>query len=264
MPRPLRPYLALALLTLAACDDPPKNNPAAPSATPTSMGAATGTPAGSAPPAGDSADRPKLKSMPELLVDDDGPYLGGQRANLAEPGGAEKLAKIVKELPFDGKPVNLEVSKKAKVPYVVAVVTALGDAGAPRIVVKTDGRGDLPKEITLSPESRVSSPAACSEVAMVLKDLSTAIWPIKGGTAKKQRKGLAGPDLSHTQENLEKDLAACDSNVAFFSTDDSLGWETAFNIAGTILVSDKKKKIESLVLLRETPVAGRAVTVGKH
>ena len=29
-------------------------------------------------------------------------------------------------------------------------------------------------------------------------------------------------------------------------------------------MSDEKKKIDMLVLLREEPVAGRAVTIGKH
>jgi hypothetical protein len=202
--------------------------------------------------------------MPELTVDPDGPYLDGHRVNLADANAAEKLAKIVKALPINGKPVTLIADKKAKVSAVAAVVAALGDAGAPRITIKTDGRNDLPKTLELTPEARVSNPSGCTIVATVLKDLSTAVWPVKGGTAKKQRKGLAGPDLSHTGEQLEKDLAACDSTTAFFYGDDAVGWESAFNLAGTVMVSDKKKHIETLVLLREEPVAGRALTVGKH
>ena len=56
----------------------------------------------------------------------------------------------------------------------------------------------------------------------------------------------------------------CDGTTAFFSGDDTVGWESAFNLAGTVLVSDKKKKVDTLVLLTEEPVAGRAVTLGKH
>jgi biopolymer transport protein ExbD len=246
--------LACALVSaLVACDDPPKP-PTASSATAATGATATPTPA---PPT-------KPTSMPALIVDPEGPYLGNQRVNLADPTGPEKLVKLVKDLPIDGKPVTILVDKKAKTSAVAALVAALGDAGAPRIIIKTDGRNDLPKQLELTPESRLSSPAACSVVASVLKDLSTAVWPVKGGTAKKQRKGLAGPDLSHTGEQLEKDLAACDSGTAFFSGDDSIGWESAFNLAGTVLVSDKKKRIDTLVLLHEEPVAGRAVTVGKH
>ncbi len=156
------------------------------------------------------------------------------------------------------------MDKKAKVSAVAAVVVALGDAGAPKITVKTDGRNDLPKTLELTPEARVSSAPGCAIVATVLKDLSTAVWPFKGGLAKKQRKGLAGPDLSHTSEQLEKDVAACESTVAFFSGDDGVGWESVFNLAGTVITSDKKKKIDTLVLLHEEPVAGRAVTLAKH
>jgi hypothetical protein len=116
----------------------------------------------------------------------------------------------------------------------------------------------------VTPESRLSSPAACSIVATVLKDLSTAVWPYRGGMARKQRKGLAGPDLTRTAEQLEKDLAACDATTAFFSGDDTVGWESAFNLAGTVMISDKKKRIDTLVLLHEEPVAGRPVTLAKH
>ncbi len=86
----------------------------------------------------------------------------------------------------------------------------------------------------------------------------------EGGTAKKQRKGMAGPDLSNTGEQVTKDLAACDSTMALFSGDESVPWENAFNLAGTTLKADEKKKLETLVLPREAPVAGRAVTIAKH
>jgi biopolymer transport protein ExbD len=256
-----RPLLLLvgviAACGLAACDDPPK------SAGRTTASATAAAPS-AAPTAPAPAALPKPTTMPDLTVDSDGPYLGGQRVNLADATGPEKLVKIVKDLPINGQPVTLLVDKRAKVSAVAAVVGALGDAGAPKITVKTDGRNDLPKTLELTPESRLSSPAACSIVASVLKDLSTAVWPFKGGMAKKQRKGLAGPDLSHTGEQLEKDLGVCESTTAFFSGDDSVGWESAFNLAGTVMVSDKKKKLDTLVLLREEPVAGRAVTLSKH
>jgi len=247
---------ALAALAAAGCDDPPK---------------AKGGPAASAittaAKVADSAQAaPKPKGMPELTVDDDGPYLAGTRINLTDPAanGPEKLVKVTKDLPIEGKPVTLLATKKAKVSYVAAVVAALGDAGAPKVTIKTDGRDDLPKQIDVTPEVKLSSLPACSITTMILKDLSTAIWTIKGGTAKRQRKGLAGPDLSQTRDQLTKDIAACESTIAFFSGDDSAGWEATFNLAGSVLVSDEKKKIDTLVLVKETPVAGRAVTLSKH
>jgi biopolymer transport protein ExbD len=248
------PLLAISAL-LAGCDDDTKTT----GGKGASSSAAAATTAAPTPPA-----PVKPKGMPELQVDNDGPYLGGTRINLADPQGAEKLAKVVKELPINGAPVTLIVEKKAKTPYVAAVVAALGEAGAPKVTIKTDGRDDLPKEITVTPEVRVATLPACTVTVMVLKDLSTAIWPVKGGTAKKQRRGMAGPDLSNTGEQITKDLAACDSTMALFSGDESVPWENAFNLAGTALKADEKKKIDTLVLPREAPVAGRAVTLSKH
>jgi len=249
---PLFFICAVGIVGLTGCDDPPK--PGAPSATPSAAPA----------PAPTATERPKPTTMPDLLVDPEGPYLGGQRVNLADATGPDKLAKIVKDLPINGNPVTLLVDKKAKTSAVAAVIVALGAAGAPKVTVKTDGRNDLPKALDLTPEARVASAPGCAIVATVLKDLSTAVWPLKGGLAKKQRKGLAGPDFSHTGEQLEKDLAACDSTSAFFSGDDGVEWQSVFNLAGEVHASDKKNRVDTLVLLHEEPVAGRAVTLAKH
>ena len=248
------PLLAITALLVGCDDDPPKS-----SGGPAASASAKATTATPTPPA-----PTKPTGMPELLVDNDGPYLGGTRINMADPQSVEKLAKVVKELPINGAPVTLIVEKKAKTPYVAAVVAALGEAGAPKVTIKTDGRDDLPKEITVTPEVRISALPACTVTTMVLKDLSTAIWPVKGGTAKKQRKGMAGPDLSNTGEQITKDLAGCDSTMAVFSGDEAVPWENAFNLAGTALKADEKKKIDTLVLPREAPVAGRAVTLSKR
>lgn len=248
------PLLAIGALLVGCDDDSPKAAGG--------KGATTAASASVAAPAPLAPTKPK--GMPELIVDNEGPYLAGTRVNLADPQGAEKLVKVVKELPINGQAVTLTVEKKAKTPYVAAVVAALGDAGAPKVTIKTDGRDDLPKEITVTPEVRVASMPACTLATMVLKDLSTAIWSVKGGTAKKQRKGMAGPDLSNTGEQITKDLASCDSTIALFSGDEAVPWENAFNLAGTTLKADEKKKLDTLVLPREAPVAGRTVTLGKH
>ncbi|WP_433930244.1 ExbD/TolR family protein [Sorangium cellulosum] len=244
------PRLALVAgsILAAACESAPK--PPEPGA------AATAASIAEAP-----AEPPKPKGMPELLVDSMGPYVG-QRVDLAQKDGAEKLAKAIRALPIEGKPVTLLADKRAKPSAVAAVVTELGAAGAPKVTIKTDGRDDLPKEITVVPEGRVSKPPACAVSTMVLKDLATAIWPFGGGMGKRQRKGLAGPDLSHTGEQLTKDIAACSATVAFFSADDEVPWEMAHNLAGTVIASDAKKKLDTLVLLRAAPVAGRPVQLG--
>jgi biopolymer transport protein ExbD len=256
MRRPTLATPACALLSstailLAGCGDPKPSGTA-------SSAAATTAAAPAEPPT-----PPKPKTMPHLIVDAMGPYLNGQRVEMTQEGAAAKVAKIVKELPIEGKPVTLIAEKKAKTPHVAIVVSELGLAGAPKVLIKTDGRDDLPKEITVTPDSRVSNPPGCSVSATVMKDLSTAVWPFKGGLGRRHRKGFAGPDLSHTAEQLKKDLAACDSSMAFFSGDDSIGWEMTYNLAGTVLNSDEKKRIDTLVIPREAPVAGRPLTLGK-
>lgn len=244
-------YLLLAsTLALVACDDSkPKGSEAAPSATATQSAA----PAEAAPP--------KPKTMPALIVDSSGPYLGQVRIDMKAENWAEKLTAAVKDLPINGAQVTLIAEPRAKTPHVAAVVAELGKAGAPKILVKTNGRDDVPKELLLTPPSAATSPAPCSLTVMVLKDLSTAVWPFKGGLGKKQRKGLAGPDLSNTAEIIKKDLATCNSSTALFSADDTLTWEMPYNLAGTLKVADEKKQIETLILLAESPVAGRAVTL---
>ncbi len=249
--------LSLVLLATVSCgDDKPKAGATAPSAS-ASAAAAPKEPA--APP--------KPKTMPALIVDTLGPYLGQTRVDMKQENWPEKLTAAVKDLPINGEPVTLIAEKKARTPDVAAVVAELGKAGAPKIILKTDGRDDVPKELTIIPPDKVSSPPGCSVTVMVMKDLSTAVWPFKGGLGKRQRKGFAGPDLSNTGDAIKKDLTACDSSYAFFSADDTVSWEMAYNLAGTLKVVDEKnekgKKIETLVLLAEAPVAGRPVTLKK-
>lgn len=253
----MRPAAAVlfSCALLCACDDskPGAGGKGAPSA------AASAKP--SAAPTATEAAKPK--AMPDLLVDPEGPYLGGKRVDANAADAKEKMAAILKDLPINAQPVTLLAEKKAKTRHVGMVVDALGEAGAPKVVLKTDGRNDLPKEIVVVPSTKIPSAPGCSIATTVLDDLSTAIWPARGGLGKKQRKGLAGPDLSRTGETLEKDLAGCESNVAFFSSDPSIQWELAFNLAGTLVNADTKKKIDSLVVLAEAPVAGRALPMAK-
>ncbi len=242
----------LLLGLLLACGDGDKPGAASASA----------KPAGSTTTAASSASAPpKSDEIPPLTVDDLGIFLAGQRINLKEQDAANRLKKIVGELPIQGKEVQLLVLKKAKIPDVFALVREIGASQATSIRIKAaEGRGDLPKEFVIYPQAKLKDkPAACSIVGMVSKNLATDIWAVKGGTGKRHVKGFAGPDLSNTGETLQKMLKKCDSKVAFFSADDSLDWELAHMIGGAILANDTEKKISTLVLLDEVPVPGRPV-----
>jgi len=228
---------------------------------------ATASAAPSAAAAKEPAPPPKPKGVPALIVDSLGPYLGITRIDVKVENWREKMATVIKDFPIKAdEPVTVVAEKRAATPYVAALVDELGKAGATKVLLKTDGRDDVPKELMVVPPSKISAPPGCSVTVSVLKDLSTAVWPFKGGLGKRQRKGLAGPDLSNTADTIKKELAGCESSVAFFSSDDTIGWEMAYNLAGTLKVVDDKsdkKKIDTLVLLAESPVAGRAVVLGK-
>ena len=210
------------------------------------------------PPPEATATKPT--TMPELLVDTMGALLGPKRVGkLATPEGKAELKEAVKLLPVNDNPVTLRVDKKAKITDVASVVEAFGEAGAPKVVVQSEGRADLPKELRLTPLCRLPQPPGCSIVATVTEDVDTGVWPLKGGGGLKARKGWAGPDLAITAKNLKKQIEACESKAAFFSANEKYEFQVAFNLGGTIVQSDEKGKIENLVLLGPEPVAGRKV-----
>lgn len=236
-------------LAIAGCGD---------SKTDVASASADAKPTSTAAPA---ASKPKSNDMPPVTVDDEGPYINGERANLKDDAGKKKLHDIVAALPINGKEVTLIILQKAKVPDVTAVIHELGLAGAPTIRVSDgEARKDVPKELVITPKvpDKVDG---CAIVAMVEKDMSTAVWSIKGGIGKKHDKGLAGPDLGNTGETLEKELKKCSSTVAFFAAAPTLNWELAHDIGGSVMVNDKEKKIATLVFLEEAPVPGREVTL---
>ncbi|MBI4703358.1 MAG: biopolymer transporter ExbD [Deltaproteobacteria bacterium] len=239
--------VALGVLVLAGCEE---------DRTQKLIEAASARVSAEAPPPVAPA---KPAGMPEIVIDDLGAYIGGQRANPVDGPGRTKLKSIVKDLPIGGKSVELAAKPKAKLATVAAVLEELGRAGAPQIWVKTEGRTDLPRRIPLVPQSRIDKPSPCTLVASVLDDLSTATWPFAGGGGQHMRKGFAGPDLTQTGDAVTKHLRGCKSGTAFFSAGKDTIWELAFNLAATIVQADEDKKIDKLVLLGEQPVAGRPV-----
>ena len=242
--------LAFAVL-LGGCDDPKKDGGEASAAV-----SASAAPAAASAPAG---PRP-FTVMPDMFVDDSGIGIGPERIDLGKQDGPSKLTEAVGRIPPDSKQMTLRTTQKAAIRDVAAVVTALGKHGAPNILLKMDGgRKDLPGEIIIVPEGRISGADDCSVVATVLEDYSTGAWTFKGGVGKKARKGLSGPDLTATGDNIAELLKGCASKTAFFSANGKLRWEHAFHAGALIRKTDADNKIDKLVFLSEEPVAGRPV-----
>ncbi|MCA9622164.1 MAG: biopolymer transporter ExbD [Myxococcales bacterium] len=238
------------LRLLLGCDGPPSKAEQL-----ASEAAKTAEPA---PPA--EPQPPTFKEMPSITVDDLGAYIGGRRASdLDKEQGRKKLAEIVDALPVNGEKVTITAIKKANPRDVFETVWALGKKGAPKVIIKTDARDDLPAELEVTPQSEVKDAEGCSIVAMVTSNADTGVWTYKGGMGRRHRKGFAGPDLSNTGETIKKDLARCKSDVAFFSAAYNMPWEHAFAMGGLIRKADEEHKIAKLVLLGDEPVAGRKV-----
>jgi hypothetical protein len=96
---------------------------------------------------------------------------------------------------------------------------------------------------------------------MVLEDRGTAVWKLSGGVATKHGKGMAGPDLSMTGDNIERFAKGCkQSNLLFVSAGPSVEWGLAYDLAASAKTL-QKATFDGFVLPGETPVPGHKVTL---
>ncbi|MCA9592498.1 MAG: biopolymer transporter ExbD [Myxococcales bacterium] len=242
------PVLVGVALVAFGCDDKPQKNPFDPPPKETKE----------PPPI---TEVPKPKGPPELAIDDMGPKVGFTRILLDKPEGKSKLEKELQDnkAAYDGKEATLSIVRKAKMSWVVTMVQELADIGATKILIKTDTREEYPKELPFTPQRSVPEAAPCSVVGMVLDDRGTAIWKLSGGTASKRAKGFAGPDLTMTGETIERYAKACkQSSIFFVSAADGIEWGLAYDLAASTQKLEGKP-LTSIVLLTETPTAGRPV-----
>ncbi len=248
-----RPFAGLAvfflvLFAVAACDDKPKTNP---SETKT---AETVQP----PPI---TEPPKPTGPPEFTVSQEGPKVGWTYVMLDKPDGKQKLAsEIAANKDYvSGKDVSVRADRSSKLAHVAAMLDALADGGATSITVATDTRTEFPKTVKFSPPAAGKSASACSVVAKVLSERRNAVWSLKGGTAVKSPKGLAGPDMAMTETSLETAARRCkDSDFVFVSGDDDVEWGLVYDLAAATQTLEKAK-LGHVVLLEPSPVAGRPV-----
>jgi len=238
--------LVLALCS-TACDSKPKTNPFE-----------TKKDTVEPPPI---TEPPKLKGPPDFVVSNEGPKVGWTYVLLEKPDGKKKLAAEIatnKEY-VDGKDVTLRAERNAKLAYVGEMVRALADGGATSVVVSTETRPEFPKTVKFVPPSSGKSAPSCSVVAKVLTERRNAVWSLKGGTAVRSPKGLAGPDMAMTADNLEAAARRCkDSDFVFVSADEDVEWGLVYDLAAATQTLEKAK-LGRVVLLEPSPVAGRPV-----
>jgi hypothetical protein len=160
---------------------------------------------------------------------------------------------------YEGKDVEIKVDRKAKTPWVAMLFAELEAIDVSGIVVRTDTRPEFSPKLKFTPQGRATDVPACTLAMMVLDDRATATWKISGGTAGRRSKGFAGPDLSTTAETIEMRWKQCkESNTYFVSADDVIEWGLTYDLAASAQ-KIPGVALNRVVLLRETPVAGRPV-----
>jgi biopolymer transport protein ExbD len=240
----------LGLSLLAACEETKKPKPVVPTTV-------------TEPEVVKAPSRPK--GPPELAVDEVSPKVGYDRAPLNKEQDVERLRALVAESKefISGKDVELKVDRHANLKWVIEMIDAMAAIDVGKIKLSTPTRPDYPVSLTFIAQSKVSGAPGCSLVTTVLKDRGTAVWRLQGGTALKRGKGLGGPDLSMTGETIEKVAKGCkDSDWLFVRGADEIEWGLIYDLAASAHVLEKAK-FGRVVLLREEPVAGRAVELAK-
>ncbi|HET7539647.1 MAG TPA: hypothetical protein VFK05_07240 [Polyangiaceae bacterium] len=245
--RVLGPFLCG--LALVACEE--ERKPAPPKAEATATATATAT------------EAPKPSGPPTFEIDTLSAKVGFDRALLDQRDGRTNLINLLKssEKYVSGNDATLIVDRSAKLPWVVAFIDELGKLGARHVIVKTETRKEYAPSLPFSPELTLKQTPDCSVVAMVLEDRGTAVWKLSGGVATKHGKGMAGPDLSMTGDNIESFAKRCKhSSTLFVSVAPSVEWGLAYDLA----VSAKtlpKASFDTFVLLGDTPVPGHKVAL---
>jgi hypothetical protein len=237
--------LGLCLCAALGCDDKPEQ-------------ARADTAASAQPPPEATVTPAKPKGPPDFEIDTLSAKVGFDRALLDQRDGHDNLIKLLKptENFVDGQDVSLLVDRNAKLPWVVTFIDELGKLGAKHVIVKTETRKEFTPNLAFSPELALKSPPACAVVAMVRDDRGTAVWKLSGGVAIGHGKGMAGPDLSMTDDNIEHVASSCkNSTLLFVSAAPTVEWGLAYDLAVSAKTVEKVK-FDTFVLLGETPVPG--------
>lgn len=240
--------VALAALMICACDkESPKVEPhVASSATASAVAKAAPAPSG--------------PTKPMLAVDDTAAFVAGARIELASPDPKGRIAGALTGKQVEGETIVLNAARDAKLPKVIAVLSALTAQKAKSVEIHTPLRDRREADIVFV---LAAKPEACSAVGFIAKDSAITTWPASGATAERFSHGMAGPDVTRGSEGIRKRLLACDAPTWFVSADDNVTWGLVFDLTHSVMHPDDGglPKPRSVALLTKTPVPGRKVTV---
>jgi biopolymer transport protein ExbD len=239
--------VVLGLAGVGCEDPPPKTNPFENPAAPKQPPPITET--------------PKSAGPPDFQILAEGPKIGWTNILLEKADGPKKLREeIAANSEFvNGKDLALTIDRKAQLPWVREMLSALDEAGATGFEITTTTRPEFATKTKLAPLSKAKSAPSCSVVSKVLSERRNAVWHLKGGTAIRSPKGLAGPDMAMTVDNLGRAAKACkESTTLFVSADDDVEWGLVYDLAAAARTIEGAP-FDTVALIPAPPTAGRPV-----
>lgn len=214
----------------------------------------------------ETAPPPKKLDEPlRLQIDDAGPSVGYARVVLGAADGRVTplgLDQLRKELALEreriaGKNLVLDVDRRAKSTFVAALLAELFALGPGGVEVATESRAEFPKRLPFGPARR-STVDGCSVVGAITKERASAIWKVSGTTARKQAKGMGGPDLTIAAETIVATTKGCGSDVFVVGGSPEVEWGLVYDLAAAGL-SAPSSPLKRAAISTEPLTLGRPV-----
>lgn len=214
----------------------------------------------------DTQPEPEVKSPPHFVISEDGASVrsttveGAKKTGIIETTQFDELKNALNEEKefILGKEVHVVVDRKAKRGWVAAYLTELDKLGATKFTILTETRAEFTGQLPFSPPSTAASLDKCTMIGQVTTHNGSALWQLKGGSAKERGPGLGGPDLTMAMEVFEKTYEKCDSDAFVTDGEDTKDWGFIYDMAAAA-VSTPKAGITRALLLSQTQTPGRPV-----
>lgn len=175
--------------------------------------------------------------------------------------GADQLRKelLAEKLFIEGKEVRLVVDRKAKPEWVALYLSELSTFAPSGVKIATETRTEYPKEVPVLLPSQGRGLESCTLVGTITSDRATAIWQLKGGTARKRARGMGGPDLTMTGDTILSLKKTCTSSDVFaVHGAEGVEWGLIYDL-GASGIALPKSDLRTLYIPLERPTPGQPV-----
>lgn len=209
---------------------------------------------------------PVVESPPHLLVSDVGPVVrglmieGGKKSGLVPTPELDKMKNALSDEKkfIEGKELTVIVDRKAKRGWVGAYLKELGVLGATKLTVVTETRSEFSGSLEFVPPTQGGSLPPCTMIGQITEHNGSALWQVKGGTAKERGPGLGGPDLSMAKEVIATTYEKCESDVFITDGEVTKDWGFIYDMAAAA-VSTPEAGIKRGFLPADPQTKGRPV-----